>query len=126
MFPGPGAVIIRNEVGEPVGWDYPAQFTPGDAYGDPTWDDVRAECAAEAGAEAGADAAWTGVARDCDRCETVAYGDGYVEALRAIGSAAALGGPDYAVACRALIEHLCAPDGHCRLAGVFPGPEYLR
>lgn len=23
MFPGPGAEIIRNEDGEPLGWDYP-------------------------------------------------------------------------------------------------------
>lgn len=23
-FPGPGAVIIRNEAGEPLGWDYPS------------------------------------------------------------------------------------------------------
>ena len=22
MFPGPGAIIIRNEAGEPLGWDY--------------------------------------------------------------------------------------------------------
>lgn len=25
MFPGPGANIIRNEAGEPLGWDYPAE-----------------------------------------------------------------------------------------------------
>lgn len=25
MFPGPGAEIIRNEAGEPIGWDYPPQ-----------------------------------------------------------------------------------------------------
>lgn len=24
MFPGPGAVVYRNENGEPVGWDYPS------------------------------------------------------------------------------------------------------
>lgn len=24
MFPGPGAQIIRNEAGEPLGWDYPS------------------------------------------------------------------------------------------------------
>lgn len=24
MFPGPGAQIIRNEDGEPLGWDYPS------------------------------------------------------------------------------------------------------
>jgi hypothetical protein len=25
MFPGPGAQIIRNEAGEPIGWDYPGE-----------------------------------------------------------------------------------------------------
>jgi hypothetical protein len=30
MFPGPGAEIIRNEAGEPIGWDYPAQNDPFD------------------------------------------------------------------------------------------------
>lgn len=24
MFPGPGAVVYRNEAGEPLGWDYPS------------------------------------------------------------------------------------------------------
>ena len=24
MFPGPNAVVYRNEAGEPIGWDYPA------------------------------------------------------------------------------------------------------
>jgi hypothetical protein len=126
MFPGPGAEIIRNEVGEPLGWDYPAQFTPGDAYGDPTWVEARAEEEAEGAEGAGARDAWTGLEGDLERGETVAYVDGYVEALWEIGSAAALGGCYYTVACRALIAHLSAADGHVRLAGVFPGPEYLR
>jgi hypothetical protein len=25
MFPGSRAIIIRNEAGEPLGWDYPAE-----------------------------------------------------------------------------------------------------
>lgn len=34
MFPGAGAVIYRNEVGEPMGWDYPDAYEPdpGDPY----------------------------------------------------------------------------------------------
>lgn len=28
MFPGPGANIIRNEAGEPLGWDYPSEEAP--------------------------------------------------------------------------------------------------
>lgn len=28
MFPGPGAVVYRNEAGEPLGWDYPDQGPP--------------------------------------------------------------------------------------------------
>lgn len=27
-FPGPGAVIYRNDAGEPLGWDYPDQGPP--------------------------------------------------------------------------------------------------
>lgn len=38
MFPGAGAEIIRNEVGEPLGWDYPSRDDPydpnDDIYGD--------------------------------------------------------------------------------------------
>lgn len=30
MFPGPHAIIIRNEEGEPVGWDYPSDPDPYD------------------------------------------------------------------------------------------------
>jgi len=33
MFPGPGADIIRNEAGEPLGWDYPSN-DPMDYYCD--------------------------------------------------------------------------------------------
>lgn len=32
MFPGPNAEIIRNEAGEPIGWDYPPD--PSDFYCD--------------------------------------------------------------------------------------------
>lgn len=28
MFPGPGAHVIYNEAGEPLGWDYPGQNDP--------------------------------------------------------------------------------------------------
>ena len=28
MFPGAGARIIRNEDGEPIGWDYPSDDEP--------------------------------------------------------------------------------------------------
>lgn len=30
MFPGPGATIIRNEAGEPLGWDSPSEYSPYD------------------------------------------------------------------------------------------------
>ncbi len=32
MFPGPGAVIYRNEAGEPTGWDYPSSDGDASAY----------------------------------------------------------------------------------------------
>lgn len=25
MFPGPSAVVYRNDAGEPIGWDYPSE-----------------------------------------------------------------------------------------------------
>lgn len=28
MFPGAGAVVYRNEAGEPLGWDYPGEYEP--------------------------------------------------------------------------------------------------
>lgn len=28
MFPGAGAVVYRNEAGEPLGWDYPSDDYP--------------------------------------------------------------------------------------------------
>lgn len=28
MFPGPGATIIRNDAGEPLGWDSPSYDEP--------------------------------------------------------------------------------------------------
>lgn len=28
MFPGAGAVVYRNEAGEPLGWDYPSDDGP--------------------------------------------------------------------------------------------------
>jgi len=31
MFPGAGAVVYRNEAGEPLGWDYPSD-DPYDSY----------------------------------------------------------------------------------------------
>lgn len=34
MFPGPGAVVYRNEEGEPLGWDYPSEPEPMDPYED--------------------------------------------------------------------------------------------
>lgn len=27
-FPGAGAVVYRNEAGEPIGWDYPSHDEP--------------------------------------------------------------------------------------------------
>ena len=39
MFPGAGAVIYRNEAGEPIGWDTPSEPDPYDAYDE--WDDGR-------------------------------------------------------------------------------------
>lgn len=32
MFPGPHASIIRNEMGEPLGWDYPCDEPDFDPY----------------------------------------------------------------------------------------------
>jgi len=32
MFPGAGAVVYRNEAGEPLGWDYPSEPDPSDSY----------------------------------------------------------------------------------------------
>lgn len=41
LFPGPGANIIRNEAGEPLGWDYPPEpdfdYDPDDYL--PDWED---------------------------------------------------------------------------------------
>lgn len=30
MFPGPHAVVITNDDGEPIGWDYPSDPDPND------------------------------------------------------------------------------------------------
>jgi hypothetical protein len=40
MFPGPNAIVYRNEEGEPLGWDYPSDPEPAglDPYDD-DWDD---------------------------------------------------------------------------------------
>lgn len=49
MFPGPGASIIRNEAGEPLGWDYPGEY-------EPDYDErgmSAADCAAEEAYEQG-------------------------------------------------------------------------
>lgn len=34
MFPGANAVVIRNEAGEPIGWDYPSDEPDFDPYDD--------------------------------------------------------------------------------------------
>lgn len=49
MFPGAGAVIYRNEAGEPLGWDYPS-YDEGDSNDPYDYDDRhgRADAAAEA------------------------------------------------------------------------------
>ncbi len=46
MFPGAGAVIIRNEAGEPLGWDYPDRFEPDgmDPYYDEDDGTIRCPC----------------------------------------------------------------------------------
>lgn len=43
MFPGAGAQVYRNEVGEPTGWDYPSDPNedPGDPYDDYDYDYVE-------------------------------------------------------------------------------------
>lgn len=38
MFPGPHASIIRNEMGEPLGWDYPCDEPDFDPYEDDRYD----------------------------------------------------------------------------------------
>lgn len=52
MFPGAGAVIYRNEAGEPIGWDYPSEP---EEYGSDPYDDYdhheEADCFAEELAE---------------------------------------------------------------------------
>jgi hypothetical protein len=54
MFPGPGAQIYHNEVGEVLGWDYPPD-EPNDPYDDPYYAD-RADAWAEEQAEREAEA----------------------------------------------------------------------
>jgi hypothetical protein len=46
MFPGAGAVVYRNEAGEPLGWDYPSEPDPYDAYDEDPRDyyDEDVEC----------------------------------------------------------------------------------
>ena len=43
MFPGPGAQVIYNEAGEPLGWDYPStdepDYDPYDDDGQDQYDD---------------------------------------------------------------------------------------
>ncbi len=46
MFPTYGSVIIRNEAGEPLGWDYPDRFEPdsNDPYDDYHEQQLRCKC----------------------------------------------------------------------------------
>lgn len=53
MFPGPGATIYRNEAGEPLGWDYPSDPDPYDAY-----DDAHGAFAADWEGDEDEDEAW--------------------------------------------------------------------
>lgn len=48
MFPGPGAQVIYNDAGEPLGWDYPS-YDEGDS--DPYDDFDRAHSRADNAAE---------------------------------------------------------------------------
>lgn len=126
MFPGAGAVIYRNEAGEPLGWDYPSEPTPHD-YDQLDREDAWHEQQWERQEEEGADAAWVGKPMDLNLVEegTVAYVDGYGNALRDIFRAAGHGGPDYSDACRAALAHLKRPGAHERLEGKAAMPEYL-
>lgn len=52
MFPGPGAQVYYNDAGEPLGWDYPSDPDPADAYDDrdadyPEVEPFRCKCGDE-------------------------------------------------------------------------------
>lgn len=72
MFPGPGAVVYRNEAGEPTGWDYPDYDAPedeNDYYGDYYEEDADPATCEHDG--------WTGEGKNavCSWCDTAAIGE---------------------------------------------------
>lgn len=66
MFPGPGASIIRNEAGEPLGWDYPSYDESGmDPYEEEEYYRRREPACQECGAPQS----------DCECCEICGSAD---------------------------------------------------
>jgi len=98
MFPGPGAQIYRNEVGEVLGWDYPGddeRDSREDDHADAMCEELH-EAAQDAGYEAGlegieadtsygadVEVTWRGRGRRCPADAAslqCAYADGYADA----------------------------------------------
>lgn len=98
MFPGPGAVVYRNEAGEPLGWDYPSDepYEPDpyeQARADSEWEDMHEDAwyygveAAEAGDECDprwAEKNWfTRTAQEVASLQTT-YAEAYTQTLEDI------------------------------------------